>query len=84
MSLGVTLKGLNAALAWSGLDFFCEFLPQLFFLLALFGTMDAFIVSKWLTDYSGRENEAPSVITQMINNVLKSGEVQGSSLLGAG
>jgi V-type H+-transporting ATPase subunit a len=27
MSLGVTLKGLNAALAWSGLDFFCEFLP---------------------------------------------------------
>ena len=84
MSLGVTLKGLNAALASSGLDFFCEFLPQLFFLLALFGTMDAFIVSKWLTDYSGREKEAPSVITQMINNVLKGGEVHGSALLGAG
>jgi hypothetical protein len=46
--------------------------------------MDAFIVSKWLTDYSGRENEAPSVITQMINNVLKGGEVHGSSLLGSG
>jgi V-type ATPase 116kDa subunit family len=44
--------------------------------------MDVFIVSKWLTDYSGREHEAPSIITQMINNVLKGGEIHGSPLLG--
>jgi len=43
MSLGILLKGLNAFYARSALDFFSEFLPQLLFLLALFGTMDVFI-----------------------------------------
>lgn len=44
--------------------------------------MDILIVAKWLTDYSGREHLAPSIITQMINNVLKGGEIHGTHLLG--
>jgi hypothetical protein len=43
--------------------------------------MDALIISKWLTNWKGRESEAPSIIAQMINNVLKGGEVLGSPLL---
>lgn len=44
--------------------------------------MDLMIISKWLTDWTGREYQAPSVITQMINNVLKGGELHGAALLG--
>ena len=63
MTLGINLKGLNAIFNRSAIDFFFEFLPQLVFLLALFGFMDLLIILKWLTDYSGREHDAPSVIT---------------------
>jgi hypothetical protein len=45
--------------------------------MCLFGFMDLLIVWKWLTDYSGREGEAPSVITAMINLGIKGGEVEG-------
>ncbi len=83
MSLGVCLKGLNAFHFKSWIDLFFEFLPQLTFLLALFGTMNVLLVAKWLTDWTGREHQAPSIITQMINNVLRLGEVHGSPLLGS-
>ena len=44
--------------------------------------MDLMIIIKWLTDYTGRENEAPSIITQMINNALNGGVINGSALIG--
>ena len=82
MTLGVCMKGFNAVYHKSSLDFFFEFIPQLVFLLCLFGTMDVLIISKWVTDWSGREGQAPAIITQMINNCLKGGEVNGAPLLG--
>ena len=42
--------------------------------------MDILIIGKWLTDFQGRENEAPSIITQIINMFLKEGLVDGSPL----
>jgi hypothetical protein len=44
--------------------------------------MDLLIVVKWLTDYSDRETFSPSIISQMINNFLHGGAINGSSLLG--
>lgn len=52
------------------------------FLVCLFGFMDVLIVLKWLRNYSGKEYEAPSIITQMINNSLHGGMIDGSSLIG--
>jgi antibiotic biosynthesis monooxygenase (ABM) superfamily enzyme len=43
--------------------------------------MDALIISKWLTNWAGRESKAPSIIAQMINNVLRGGEVLETPLL---
>ena len=40
------------------------------------------IIMKWLTNYEGRENEAPSIISQMINIALRGGEINGSPLVG--
>ena len=44
--------------------------------------MDLMIISKWLTDWTGREHEAPSIITQMINMFLKGGQIDGVPLIG--
>ena len=45
--------------------------------------MDLLIILKWLTNWEGKENLAPSVITQMINVALKGGEINGSALVGS-
>ena len=75
MSLGVLMKAFNAVHFKRGVDFWAEFLPQIIFLWAIFGYMDVLIVRKWLTDYTGKEGDAPSIITFMINMFLRSGEI---------
>lgn len=80
MILGIWMKGFNNVYYGQYVDFFFEFIPQLVFLLCLFGFMDLMIIMKWLTDYTGREYAAPSIITQMINMFLKGGEVTGDPL----
>ena len=81
MALGVCMKGLNALHQNSNVEFFFEFLPQLIFLFGLFGFMDLLIIVKWLTDWTGREGDAPSIITQMINNIIKLGAIDETALL---
>jgi len=73
MSLGVCLKAMNAVKFKRWLDFFHEFIPQIVLLWVLFGYMDLLIVKKWLINFEGREYNAPSVITMMINMGLKRG-----------
>lgn len=62
MVLGILIKGLNSAYFGRWAEFSFEFIPQLILMLAMFGYMDVLIVLKWLTDYSGIENQAPSII----------------------
>lgn len=44
--------------------------------MVLFGYMDLLIIAKWLTDFSGRESQAPSVISTMIGMALKGGDLE--------
>ncbi len=62
MSLGIVLRGFNNIYFGKKVDFAFEFVPQLIILLAMFGYMDGLIVTKWLTDFTGREGSAPSII----------------------
>ena len=41
------------------------------------------IIAKWLTDYSGRENEAPSIINSMIELFLGFKADRKTSILGS-
>jgi len=66
MSLGVILKGFNCLYSGKRVEFVFEFIPQILLLLALFGFMDLLIIVKWLTNYSGNESSAPSIISTMI------------------
>lgn len=67
MTAGVFLKAANAIHFRSWLDFFFEFVPQLTFLLLLFGYMDFLIIYKWNVDWGLWPSQAPSIITTMIN-----------------
>lgn len=82
MMLGILMKGFNDAYKKDLISFCSEFIPQVILLLSLFGFMDLMIIQKWTTDWTGKENEAPSIISQVINNMLKGGEVIGAPLVG--
>jgi len=82
MLLGIFVKGLNERFRKDSIAFYCEFIPQVIFLVCMFGYMDLLIVLKWLTDWKGNEGKAPSIISQVINNMLKGGELVGDPLFG--
>ena len=44
MSLGIFMKGLNSLYFKKYLDFFFEFIPQIIFMLGLFGYMNFMII----------------------------------------
>ena len=73
MTLGIFVKASNSLFHKKYLDFFLEFIPQLIFMLALFGYMDFLIIYKWL-QYWPDIDTAPSIITTMINFPLKLGK----------
>jgi V-type H+-transporting ATPase subunit a len=82
MSMGIVTKGLNALYFKNMMIFWTEVVTGLIILIGLFGWMDILIFSKWtfqMNPYSlnptmqARINEAPSIITVMINNFLAGG-----------
>jgi V-type H+-transporting ATPase subunit a len=77
MTLGIILRGLNNLFFKDYLGFFFEFIPQIIFMLLLFGYMIALIFIKWGTDYSKNTAKAPSIITILMNLALKGGSVEG-------
>jgi V-type H+-transporting ATPase subunit a len=77
MTLGIFLKGLNGQHFGKPFDVYHEVLPQLLLLLALFGFMDLLIIQKWLTDWTGMNEEAraPGIVNVMINLALNLGKI---------
>jgi V-type H+-transporting ATPase subunit a len=82
MTMGICTKGLNAVYNKQWLILWTEVVTGLIILLGLFGWMDVLIIAKWLypmnpysmnIDMFNRINQAPSVITVMINNFLAGG-----------
>lgn len=83
MSMGIVTKGINTIYFKQYMEFFTEVVTGLIILNGLFGWMDILIVVKWLypmNPYSTddhmktRINQAPSIITVMINNLLGQGK----------
>ncbi len=74
MTLGIFVKASNALYFKKYIDFFFEFLPQLVFMIALFGYMDFLIIYKWNKDWGIDNPNSPSIITTMINLPLTLGK----------
>ena len=83
MVIGIILRGLNNLYFKDYIGFFFEFIPQIIFMLLLFGYMIILIYIKWLTDYSLNTSQAPSIITILINLALKNGSVEGKPVWGS-
>lgn len=73
------MKGLNNLHFNTYVDFIFEFVPQIIFMLALFGYMDLLIIVKWLTPWEGNTAVAPSIISTMIGMFLHSGELPANT-----
>ena len=80
MTLGVFVKASNAVFFRRPIDFLFEFVPQVLFMVLLFGYMDFLIVYKWLQPWPLYASDAPSIITTMINLPLKLGKTVNISL----
>lgn len=74
MLIGIGIKGLNCVYFDRKLDLYHEFIPMVLLLTCMFGYMDAMIIAKWTTDWSGREEYAPSIVNKMIQLFLNFGE----------
>ncbi|RYY37977.1 V-type ATPase 116kDa subunit family protein [archaeon] len=75
---GLVLKLLNAMYYKNMIDVFCECIPQIVFMTALFGYMVFLIVYKWVIDWNDpltAPGAPPSLIDTLINIVLKPGSV---------
>lgn len=71
MTLGLIMKGLNCWHLGKKIQIILDVLPQVTFLLAVFGYMDFLIVYKWLHQWT--TTSVPSIITTMIDIPLELG-----------
>ena len=81
MLLGVFLKGFNDNYYHNYYGIFFEFIPQFIFMSVLLGYMVVMIFIKWSTYFSDT-SKAPSIITHLINIVIKGGSVENMPLWG--
>jgi len=65
MTLGVFLRFGNALYFKSKIDFFCECVPMLIFMVCFFGWMDFMILYKWV-NFIDTENGPPGIINSLI------------------
>jgi V-type H+-transporting ATPase subunit a len=84
MIIGIVLKGMNAVQQKSSIDFWCEFVPQIIFMVAFFGYMNYMIIIKWLTDWSSVGQDGPAIITLLISIPLKGSDPGKVPLYGDG
>lgn len=70
MVLGICLSAANAVHFKKKYNFYFEFLPQVLFMLSLFGYMCFLIVLKWIKDWRLGAKSSPYLLTTMINIFL--------------
>ncbi|CAG9329402.1 unnamed protein product [Blepharisma stoltei] len=82
MIAGNMFRGANAIYFKNRTNFFFEFIPQLVFMVCIFGYMILMIFIKWVTDWRYNwDNTAPNIITILMNMILKFGSLSESQPL---
>lgn len=75
MILGIILKGMNDYYYKNYINIVFEFIPQIVFMVLLFGYMILMIFVKWGIDWSSDPSKAPSIISQLLLIFLNMGSV---------
>jgi len=74
MVFGILLSALNAIYFKKPYNFYFEFVPQLIFMLSIFGYMCFLILVKWCTNWA--HTPAPGLLNLLINMFLSPGEIK--------
>ena len=81
MSLGIVIKGVNCIYFGDMLSFWAEFIPQIVFMLAVFGYMDVMIFIKWVSSrFNENTNMAPNLTSNLLGMFLNLGSLNGTPL----
>ena len=83
MTMGLVLKGMNDLYFNDIISFVFEFIPQLIFMLSLFGYMIMLIYIKWFVNWDADLQQAPSIINTLMSMALKGGSVDGKPVWGS-
>eukprot|EP00126_Sphaerothecum_destruens_P009703 Sdes_comp20561_c0_seq1m15411 len=75
MTFGIILSFTNHRYFKRPLNIYCEFIPQLIFLLAIFGYLSLLILYKWAADWY-QVGRFPSLLLTLINMFLSFGTVK--------
>lgn len=71
MTLGIIISFLNALYFKKIINILGEFIPQIIFLLGIFGYMSFLIIYKWCNSWISINNNAPMLLNVMINMFLE-------------
>jgi len=88
MILGICLTGMNARYKEKPYDFWYEFVPQLLFMVSIFGYLCFLILLKWLlqwdqvleNDPNDVGREIPSLLSLLVNMFLSPNSLNGESI----
>jgi len=81
MSVGIFLSCLNGLHFRKPVNIFCEFLPQILFLLSIFGYMCFLIIYKWSVDWVALNQSPPFLLNVMIQMFLSPQAVTPDNLV---
>ncbi|OTF75596.1 hypothetical protein BLA29_013251, partial [Euroglyphus maynei] len=70
MFFGVLLSYFNHRFFAKQLNVLCEFIPQVIFMMSIFGYMNLLIFFKWMKYDSKMAGDAPSILITLINMFL--------------
>ncbi|KAJ1909309.1 H(+)-transporting V0 sector ATPase subunit a [Tieghemiomyces parasiticus] len=83
MSFGIILTVFNHRYFKKAINIYCEFIPQLTFMLCLFGYLTVLIIYKWLVDWNATDasghllyNSPPGLLNTLIFMFLAPGSVK--------
>ena len=79
MCLGICMSAANGVYFKKPLDIIYQFVPQLTFMLSLFGYLSFMIIFKWCTDWSN--SNPPYLLNVMIDMFLSPGFVSDEDRL---
>jgi V-type H+-transporting ATPase subunit a len=77
MLLGIALSGMNAIYRRKWYDLTCEFVPQVFFMLSIFGYLCILIISKWFVQSGDLD---PSLLNTLVDMFLSPLSVNSTNL----